>query len=285
MRKLEDRVLIVGILLSLGITAVLWALKQDALNTILIGLSTTAVTFLMEITIRLRGQHAETTKLLNFSEQLNQDDWIAAKIRAIADNYFKVLKEINDPLFRSRVQDIIQEANDETAMLASGRLMLSADEDASYSLKVWERAMNKGDTIIAVSYNKNCEWWRHDTQKPYFQRNLHLAKQGVVIRRVFVLQRKDVEGMKEVASEMTKAGIECFIAIEEEIPSKFVGGYVIVNNKIAKTWRTTATGREQGGEIVVNATIISSLERDFEQLILYSRPVSEIFESNQQKTA
>jgi transcriptional regulator with XRE-family HTH domain len=86
----------------------------------------------------------------------------------------------------------------------------------------WVDALEKGDTLFAVSYSSPEDSWRSAQWKPYRKANLDAARRGAKITRVRIYDSfKELDCLEDILTEQKEAGIKVLVIDAKKLNNIF----------------------------------------------------------------
>lgn len=220
-----------------------------------------------------------------------------------ANRIVDILSNTGDDRY-SYALDEVDNCIQKLSEIESGRIPLS---ESDYYLKIIEKMdmSNNGDEILAVSSFDEIRWTDHLWQRNYIAANEAAAKRGAVIRRIFIVDKSNLEdesyrrGFQKICEQINSDNIDACVVYKENVPTgqNLVQDWVLFSVNPSKdeiyhavpeeTWTT----RVQKAELImlptmINSTTENSYRQNFKKLIVHSSHkddfLSEVYADHEQ---
>jgi hypothetical protein len=278
-----DTLQIVGFIISAGVSAVLLIAGQDTVSSLTLGFVLAAFTQLFDLQKRHSDSEERILKASALSEALFRDEWLLKRIRQIVEDYQSVNKsEVQREFFLEKARVAIEDCSNTLAGLSKGRVTITREEQ----MVVLEELLRTAHMQArAVSYITFGEWWQTPVGKSYLQENERAVKRGVHIIRIFVAPKNRINELKELVIEHLKAGVEVYVAIEEEQPLELLESYLIVDESVVSKSQIILGGQFQKAYITAEPYEVQKMIHNFNWLLRNSRKAEDMFRLMQAQSA
>lgn len=222
-----DILQIVGFVSSTGVSAALLVAGQDTVVSITLGFVLAALTQLLD----LQKPHSDSEERIlqanALSKTLYRDEWLLKYIRQIIEDYQSVKKgEVQREFFLERACTAIDDCSSTLAGLSKSCVSITREEQMVVLEELLRTARVQARGVSYIAFR---DWWQTQVGKSYLQENERAVKRGIRITRIFVAPGDRLQELEELAFEHRKAGVEVYVAIEEEQPPELLESYLIVD--------------------------------------------------------
>ncbi len=272
-----DILQIVGFIISAGVSAALLVAGQDTVASLILGFVLTALTQLFDLQKRHSDSEERILQASALSETLFRNEWLLKHIRQIVEDYQSVNKgEVQREFFLEKARTAIDDCASTLAGLSKGHVSITREEQ----MVVLEELLRTARVQArGVSYIAFTEWWQTQVGKNYLQENERAVKKGIHITRIFVAPKDRFDELKELVVEHCEAGIEVYVAIEENQPPELLESYLIVDESIVSKSQIILGGQFQRANVTADPYEVKKMIHNFNWLLRNSRKAEEVFPS------
>jgi hypothetical protein len=160
--------------------------------------------------------------LLSLATYLLRDDIEQTRERLIShyDHSHEItyaLAQMNDPECRTKAHEIVAGAKRTLALLLQGYIPLDETEFYMKGTKYFDESKRRVKAVDPVTVG----WDSRGALLNYYQANLRALERGVLVTRIFVLNRKELTDpeVQKVLLLQLRDGIEVRIAYRDELPT------------------------------------------------------------------
>ncbi len=219
-----DNVLLVGVAFSVLLSTALVLLGVDTASSAIIGLSTTVISLLLDLMVRVSRTERKLIEVSRLSHEAVRDAYLLDAMSSIAEDYHQVVASARYDLFVERARSALSECRDTMHNLVEGYMSLPPLSQFSFGLKGLAEVKL---SLKATSYVDAENFWNSVAGTKYFQANVSLIDQGVRITRVFIGDRTTLSRFRPIILRQRRAGIRVLIALANEIPLEACEDYLI----------------------------------------------------------
>lgn len=265
-----DPILTIGLIVSGAISLTLVLLGQDQILSLLVGLTTTIATLLIDLIARLKETERKLSELNILGASIAGDKWLLQIIRDMIDSYHTADQEWFE-FFRQRAKASLVDCRDTLHNIAEGYMNIPIGSKFTYGLDGIRQAQSN---VKAVAY-ASPSWWRSLAGQRYLQGNIETVKKGVAFTRVFLQERRLLKEFEDIIESQSISGIKVLTADPTECPQELLGDYVIIDDRILVRLEIALDGRPREERVIIEPVQVSKAVKRFEDL-LYS---AEVFDS------
>lgn len=238
--KSLDPILTVGVVVSITLAILLVLIGQDKVISLLIGLSITIISLLIDIIARLKHSEVQILQATELGNLLARDETIHHILWQIAHSYY-TLQQSDFDLFVEKSKDILYECKDTLKGMESGYLIVEPGGKYSYGRRGVRRAKH---TIKAVAY-EDIESWRTTHLRDVLKVNKEAIEAGITIERIFILNKQSLEEAQDVLQAHHAAGVKVYLAFPEDLPStQLLESYQVIDDEILVIFYYTRDGKQ-----------------------------------------
>ena len=257
-----DPILVIGILISIGLSVILVITGLDTAQGLIIGLLGTVLTLLVDIVDRLRTAEIGILRIYSFGKNLSQDKWLLATIEQIIDDYEKG-KSINLHPFPTRAKGALEECRDVLHTLAEGYMWVKPQGRYTFGQSGISQSKH---SVLAVSYVNPKTYWQVTWGEKYLRVNKEIVDRGVKVTRIFLANRSQFPSMIDLMKRQAEAGIQVYVAVLEEVPIELQEDYLIQDEEVLVKVDLNQEGVTKDELISIKPTTVRSALANFEQL-------------------
>jgi hypothetical protein len=241
-----DPFLTTGVVISIALAVILVLSGQDEVSSLMIGLTVTAITLLIDVIARLKNTEDHILQATTLGSLLLSDTELHQTIRQITQSYLSAQDSEFD-LFIQRSKDALLECKEILDGLERGYIVVEPGGKYTYGRKGVNVAQ---ENVKAIAY-EDIESWRTEHLKGVIQANAEAVRRGVRIQRVFILDNDSLSQAEDVLQAHKDAGVEVFVVSPEALEStQLLESYLVVDNRILVVFYYTRDGRRFKGERV-----------------------------------
>mgnify|MGYP005863037995 CR=1 FL=1 len=271
-----DTLQVVGFVISAGVSAALLVVGQDTVASLTLGFVLAALTQLFDLQKRHGDSEERILQASTLSETLFHDEWLLKHTRQIVEAYQSVNKgEVQREFFLEKARTAIDDCSSILVGLSKGHVSITREEQMVVleELLRTARAQARGVSYIAFR-----EWWQTQVGKSYLQENERAVNKGIHIIRIFVAPKDRFHELKELVIEHRKAGVEVYVAIEEEQPPELLESYLIVDESIVSKSQIILGGQFQRANVTADPYEVKKMIHNFNWLLRNSRKAEDVFQ-------
>lgn len=274
-----DAFQIAGFILSLVVSIALLVAQQDTITSITLGLVLATLTQLFDMQKRHSDSEERILQANALSQTLYRDEFLLTQVQKIVDSYQAANKgEIQRnsfaKFFADKARTAIIECAKTLAELSKGHVTITRLEQTVILEELLQMAHEKARAVSHISYEW---WWRSPIGESYLRENEKAIRKGITITRIFIVPRAKIDELKNLIYEHHQAGVDVWIAIQEEQSPELLGVYLIVDESIVSKTQLGFDGQFRGAYITVEPYEIESAIRDFNWLLRGSRRAEEVY--------
>jgi hypothetical protein len=254
--------LVVGLAIAVIGHVLLGWVERDGERLNIIGAGVFAIAGLILFELRERSQ---TARLLSLLERARGDDWLISHLERMVDNYADITAS-GDALFLARAREHIVNVAGEISDTAEGHIDVQPIQESVFTIRLVDECAH---TLEAISIQDE-EWWSSPLGHEYLERHKAVLKQGVAIRRIFVMTN-DHEARARLTQAMTaqlQIGIDVRAISEEKLRPEQRRDLVIYDRRYV---RWGSTGEPRSARLSRNPDDIAEASNIFEDAWLRSR--------------
>ncbi len=274
-----DTLQIVGFIISAGVSAVLLIVGQDTVASLTLGFILAALTQLFDLQKRHSDSEERILQASALSEALFRDEWLLKHIQQIVEDYQLVNKsKVQSEFFLEKARTAINDCSSTLAGLSKGHVSTTREEQMVVLEELLRTARVQARGVSYITFR---EWWQSQIGKSYLQENARSVQRGVHITRIFIVPKSRLQEVKDLVIEHRKAGVEVYIAIEEEQPSELLESYLIIDDSIVSKSQIVLGGQFQKADVTADPYEVKKMIRNFNWLLRNSRKPEDVFQFEQ----
>jgi len=271
-----DTLQIIGFIISAGVSTILLIAGQDTVASLTLGFVLAALTQLFDLQKRHSDSEERILKASTLSELLFRDEWLLKRIQQLIEDYQSVNKsEVQREFFLEKARTAIDDCSSTLAGLSKGHVSITRAEQMVVLEELLRTARVQARGVSYIAFR---EWWQTQIGKSYLQENERAVKRGVHIIRIFVAPKDRLHELKELVIEHCKAGVEVYVAIEEEQPPELLESYLIVDESIVSRSQIILGGQFQGANVTTDPFEVKKMIHNFNWLLRNSRKAEDVFQ-------
>lgn len=271
-----DALQIVGFIISASVSALLLVTGQDTVASLSLGFVLAALTQLFDLQKRHADSEGRILQANILSAASLRDEWLLKHIRQIVEDYQLVNRnKVQQEFFLEGARATIDECSSVLTGLSKNHMSITREEQMVVLEELLRKARKQAWGVSYISFK---EWWQTQVGKSYLQENERAAQRGIHIVRIFIAPRDRLHEMKELVIEHRIAGIEVFVAFEEEQPPELLESYLIVDESIVSKSQIILGGQFQRANITAELYEVKKMIRNFNWLLKNSRKAEEVFD-------
>ncbi len=260
-----DALQIVGFIISAGVSAVLLIAGQDTIASITLGFVLAALTQLFDLQKRHRDSEERILQANSLGEALFRDDWLLSHIRQIVEDYQSVNKgEVQQEFFLGKARAAIEDCSSTLAGLSKGHVTITREEQMVVLEELLRTARVQARGVSYIAFSR---WWQTQIGSSYLRENERAVKRGIRIIRIFVAPKDRIHELKELVIEHRRAGVEVYVAIEEEQPPELLESYLIIDESIVSKSQIILSGQFQRAYITAEPYEVKKMIHNFNWLL------------------
>jgi hypothetical protein len=231
--ELLDPVIIIGVLFSIGLSIVLYFVGVDTITSVIIGLSGTTISLLLDLLARGKQLEKLVLETFGLSSDLNADSWAKERLVEIIQSWKKILEADYHPLLLQIAKLRTQDARDDLVAIASGEIVTDATENRLLAVVVEEaKSSVKAASMVSLDF------YNSSAGQKYLKINYEAVKRGVNLTRIFIVDELTTE-KAHLMNEMVKNGIDVWSVMENLVPDELISAFVISDDYLV--WTTEFT--------------------------------------------
>lgn len=273
-----DPVIIIGFGISIVISIVLIVLGQDEAISILIGLSITILTFLIDLIARLEANKLAMLDAFGLQNLSSINSEIEVSLKRIVNSYSSVNQKGN-VIFLQRAKDAIKDCDEVLDLLTEGRMRVDPRSKHTFGSNGLKSAKQ---TVRAVAY-ANPDYWYSSYAKTYLNTNYEAAKTGIQITRIWIQNHQTLLMLKDIIESQHNAGIDTFVVTPEALPKHLLEDYMVVDDQLLVMLDLFYDRHVRTETISVNERDLYEANSKFEMLKKYAHKFTEYDFSNSPK--
>lgn len=271
-----DTLQIVGFVISASVSAALLIAGQDTVASITLGFVLAALTQLFDLQKRHSDSEERILQASALSEALFRDEWLLKHIQQIVENYQSVNNsEIQRDFFSEKARLAIDECSTTLTELSKGRVSVTREEQMVVLEELLRTARKQARGVSYIAFK---DWWHTQVGRNYLRENERAVRNGIRITRIFISPRDRIQELKELAIEHLKAGVDVYVAIEEEQPSELLESYLIVDESVVSKSQIILGGQFQRAIVTAEPYEVKKMIHNFNWLLRNSRKAEEVFD-------
>lgn len=271
-----DAFQIVGFVISAIVSVALLVAGQDTVASITLGFVLAALTQLFDLQKRHSDSEERTLQANALGQALYRDEWLLNQVQQIVDGFQSVNKgEIRREFFVENARAAISECRNTLSGLSKGHISITHEEQM---VVLAELIRTAHEQARAVSYIDFESWWHSEIGISYLLENERAVKGGIHIRRIFVASRDKIHELKELIYEHHRAGVEVWVAVQEEQPNELLESYLIVDESIVSKSHLMLGGQFQGAYVTADSYEVKKMIHNFNWLLHNSRKAEDVFQ-------
>lgn len=228
-----DPVIVIGALISITISLILFISGLGASSSILFALLGIVISLLLDLIARTTRLETNVLQSIGISRKLMRDSWAMERLidtieawdRVSSSNYHPLLVQIA----RLRTQDM----RDQLVQIAAGEIDVG-EPDSRFLSVVVEEAHESVKAVSLVSV----DFYGSAPGRKYLEENYNAVQRGVDLTRIFICDEMDSK-TEDLMSEMKDNGINILIAYADDIAEELRTAFVISDERLV--WTTEFT--------------------------------------------
>lgn len=256
-----DPIIIIGLVVSLGISSYMLITGQDKVSGLIVGLLSTILTFLIDIIARI-NKSERTLLESNKLTKLFEKSPISGNLRDIADDFAKV-NEYNFDHFQKLANNKIVECKSYIRELASGSIQALSNSLEEYS---GHKAFANAQLCVnAVDFGQK-RFWESEAGRNYLKSNKEAIDRGVRVKRIFAISRKEIEEHSSVLKAQIAAGVVCKIVS----PNRVEKEYMVIDDKVGVEIFFDQSRNYVSERIIVDPSLVADARERFDLIESFS---------------
>jgi hypothetical protein len=271
-----DPIVVIGVIISVALAIIFVVMGQDQAISLLIGLTITIITLLIDIIARLKESEKAIIQTSEFGNALASDSWLFDVLRQIVYDYQKINNRNYDAFVR-RTKAGLLECRDLLHSMSEEYLVTDILSDYNSGLSGSNAAQKE---IKAVQYALPT-YWRTPFGLKYMESNIEAVKRGVRVTRIWIQSKEILEEYRDIITTQETAGIQTFIAETSEIPPVLLEDYSITDSQLYIKIELTLDGHARQERISIDPIVVEKADGNFNLLLRYARLANEYFKANE----
>lgn len=275
MSKKLDTIFIIGIVISISIGVIMIVYGQEKIQSLIVSLTITLISLLISFGAKIKESEQKIIKQFgdcNLSKIFSNDSNLLSIVLPIAQDY-QHLMQANNNHFIQKANSELEECKQTIHNLREGRMITETDTKLSFGKKGLGVAKN---TIRTVAF-ANPDWWKSTLAASYFASNIKAVSQGIKITRIWIHNKTVLLEYKDLISKQKEAGIETYLAIEDELPAELLNDYMIVDDHMLVRLELDSDKRARKEHTLIIPTEVKNAINNFEITLGHSKSFNEFF--------
>lgn len=252
-----DRVLVIGIIVSVVIALLLVLTGNDTILGLVVGLLSLIITLLLEVIARFNKLESLLAEAVTLSKILS-DDSLQQPIRDIVNYYESIAKYEHDEFLR-HTKASIEQCRAALQEIASGVVRNTPKGIQEAGFREFERVQRDVKAIHVDPMN----FWTGDWGRKYFAINQTALKRGVKVTRIFALTDTAARDNIETLKEQERAGVRVLILDPGKVITE---ERLIFDERILVYYEKYPDGSYKTENIVLDPIRVKRELKEFEQL-------------------
>lgn len=259
---------LIGLMITIIASFVIWLVTEDVLSTILVAL----VTELIALTIETQIEFSKSIEAIANILSITEASAAYTPLREVVTEYDLVVRD-GSPLHIKEAERGLLKFGDMIKDLRRGRISIPREE-------AYVRAGQIFDTIeksvIALDIVKDPSKWSTGDHPLWQETNLKAAKRGLRMTRIFILKDKDFLSaefpLAKAMMEQSKAGISVRFVSMDELEPELIRDGALIDDRMIITSLFTPAGEFGLLTLETSSSVIDDNRRYYERILARSHP-------------
>jgi hypothetical protein len=259
---------LLGFVIAIIASFVVWLATEDVLSTILVAL----VTELIALTIETQIELSHTTEMISDMLSISEASSSYAPLREVVTEYDLVVRN-GGPLHVKEAQRRLLDFRETIKDLNRGRISIPREDAfvrAGEILDTLEKGMLVTDIVTSP------QKWSSGDHTLWQETNLRAAKKGLKITRIFIIKDKDFLSdefpLANTMREQSEAGILVRYLVLEELEPDLIRDGALLDDKMVITNLFTPAGDFGIFTLETSSSVVEDNRRYFERILARSHP-------------
>lgn len=259
---------LLGLIIAIMASFVVWLATADVLSTILVAL----VTELIALTIETQIELSHTTEVIANMLSISEASATQTLLREVVVEYDQIMRS-GSLLHMQEAQQGLSKFGDMINDLRRGRITIPREEAyvrAGQILDTLEKSTHFTDIVM------NANKWSTGDLPLWQETNLRIANKGIKMTRIFILKDKDFLRdefpLVNTMREQSEAGISLRYVTIDELEPELIRDGALLDDRMVITSLFTPAGEFGLFTLETSTSVVEDNRKYFERIFARSHP-------------
>ncbi|MFX0107344.1 MAG: hypothetical protein ACFE7R_03605 [Candidatus Hodarchaeota archaeon] len=259
---------LLGLMIAIIASFVVWLATEDVLSTILVAL----VTELIALTIETQIELSHSTEVIADMLSISEASAAHSSLREVVVGYDQIMRS-KSPLHIQEAQQGLLKFGEIIKDLTRGRIIIPREEAYVRAGQIFDTVENR---VIALDIVMEPNKWLTGDLPLWQKANLSAARKGLQITRIFILKDKDFLRdefpLIKTMREQSESGISVrYVTIDELEPELILDG-ALLDDKMVITSLFTPAGEFGLFTLETSSSVVEGNRKYYERIFARSHP-------------